>query len=455
MKIFGKDAEDLGSIHFIGMGGIGMSGLAECLFWEGFKVQGSDRADNANMKRLAEIGVTTFVGHKAEQVQGVALVIVSTAIGTDNAELQAAEEAGIQIIHRADILAEIMKNYRTIAVTGTHGKTSTTALIWAALKAAKVDCGIINGGVVNQIRTNAALPRTEHGWLVVEADESDNSFSKLTPTLAVVTNIEPEHMETYGGDESKLLDSFQKFMNKTLPDYGVVICGDDPHLQALKSTLNVPVKTYGVDAGADIQLSNIERLGWETGFTLSGFLDGEFKVNLPGEHYAYNAAPALAVVKMVQFDPERGAKGLIEFRGVGRRFSKVGEFCGATVVDDYAHHPTEIKATIAAANGLTNGKVVAVLQPHRYSRLKDLMDDFATSTTEAGATFVLPVYTAGEDPIDGVDSEHLVAKMDNTQLVEPQNLAEALKGCVEAGDVVLVMGAGSSTTFAKELASNE
>jgi UDP-N-acetylmuramate--alanine ligase len=445
VKLFGQTAETAGRIHFVGIGGIGMSGLAEVLHGAGFQVQGSDAATNSNVRRLQQLGVEVFTGHAAGQIQGAARVVVSSAIQPENPEVKAARAAEIPVIHRADMLAEIMKNYHTVAVAGTHGKTSTTGLVWAALRAAGVDAGVINGGFLHDLGTNAVLPTSAKGWLVVEADESDRSFTRLPCDVAVVLNVEAEHMENYAGGESELFKDFQKFMENSSSKYSNIVCAD-----TTPPMWHVGAFTYGEKTGVDMQVTHVRCAGWQTHFKVNGAED--VMVNLPGRHYAHNAAAALAVVQVLGGDVRKAAAGLADFGGVLRRFTRVGTFQGATVVDDYGHHPTEIRATIAAAKVLTNGRVVAVVQPHRYSRLGALMEDFATCTAAADSTLVLPVYGAGEAPVNGVNSEVLAGKIPGAQLVANEDaLRQALAGLTQADDLVLCLGAGDITAMAKRL----
>ncbi|MDD9911967.1 MAG: UDP-N-acetylmuramate--L-alanine ligase [Alphaproteobacteria bacterium] len=446
MKIFSQKPEEIKKLHFIGAGGIGMSGLMECLHQCGFSVQGSDASENGNVQRLRNLGITVFIEHKAEQAEGASHVVVSSAIQQDNEELIASKKIGATIVHRADVLAEIMKNYNSVAVAGTHGKTSTTALTWAAFKAAGIDTGIINGGVLQDLQTNVQLPKTTAGWLIVEADESDRSFLKLPHQFAIVLNMEPEHMENYNHDETLLHKDFEAFMAASQsPDKNIL------HTSLPSQWLKQGV-TYGSEENADYHTQNIQRDGWQTHFSVNGELNAT--VNLPGAHYAENATAALAAVQAVGGDVEKAANGLASFAGVARRFTKVGTFKEAVVVDDYGHHPTEIQATLAAARGLTEGQLIAVVQPHRYSRLKDLMDAFAKSTEEADKVFILPVHAAGEKPIDGVSSEALVQKTQNALLVQDETaLTNALENIASKGDTILMMGAGSITGMATRLGS--
>ncbi|TKW60651.1 MAG: UDP-N-acetylmuramate--L-alanine ligase [Blastochloris viridis] len=469
MKIFGQDVKGLG-IHFVGVGGIGMSGLAEVLATQGATVSGSDGGSKGDFERLEKAGVKVFRGHKAEQVPGDAIVVLSTAIPADNPERVAAKEQGLQTVHRADVLAEIMKNYQTVAVSGTHGKTSTTALVYTALKAADVDAGIINGGVLNALGTNALLPKKTSGWLVVEADESDASFLKLKPTVAVITNIEPEHMDTYGTEE-KLVQAFVDFANSAEM---AVICGDDTNAMIVEARTDTDVITYGMEDGADVYTDSYSvtraggtlpngGMGMAFDVSLRGGIIEDVVVALPGAHYVLNSLAALAVASIAKADVVKAAEGLARFEGVGRRFTKVGEWHGADVIDDYGHHPTEIMATLGAAKQAYDGKIVAVIQPHRYTRLRDLMDEFAGCAKLADVAVLLPVYSAGEEPIAGVSHEVLGQKMDEAGLPEDVHVVADEHGLqkvlhhlhVGKGDVIVCLGAGTITDFAKHLAAHD
>lgn len=454
MQLWKESAESFGPIHFIGLGGIGMSGLAEVLADQGVAVQGSDLSDNASLKRLADKGVAVFHDHAAKNIGDAKLVVVSTAIKPDNPELQAAETQGIKVIHRAELLAAIAANYKTVVVTGTHGKTSTTALIYAALQAAGEDVGIINGGVLNSLGTNAKLGSSK--WLVLEADESDASFLKLAPTIAVVTNIEPEHMETYGSEE-KLYQAFQEFIELVPEDGGcAVICADDERLNLLGSLVARDVLTYGLEEGADVYAKMYcpSQLGMAFDAVLRGGTLEDCQVAMPGNHFVQNALAALTVAQVLSLDIRKAAEGLKRYQGVGRRFSLVGQYLGADVIDDYAHHPTEIAATLEAAKRkYADQQVIAVVQPHRYSRLRDHMADFAKCTKVADHVVLLPVHAAGEDPIPGVDHMQLAHQMEGDIRVLEDNdgLADTLNGLVEPGDCILCMGAGSISGLAKKL----
>lgn len=467
-RLFGTFGKQDGVIHFIGVGGIGMSGLAEVLARSGFSVQGSDLSQAYTEDKLIEAGVTLYRGHAAENVgPDVRIVVLSTAVKDGNVELAEARRRGLKIIHRADVLAEIMSHYQTVAVSGTHGKTSTTALIFSALRAAGLDVGIINGGVLNDLRTNALLPLKSDGWIVVEADESDASFLKLKPTVAVVTNIEPEHMDTYGSEE-KLVQAFVDFIASADE---AVVCADDPNtLVAMAQADDKDVVTYGLADDADVYASSYAPQRGADGqgqmafdAVLRGAVLEDVVVNLPGVHYVLNSLAALAVVQLLKLDVTKAVEGLETFAGVGRRFSRVGRLDGradgALVVDDYGHHPTEIAVTLEAAKGMVAGKVVAVIQPHRYTRLRDLMGDFATCARVADACVLLPVYAAGEDPIPEVSHEALADRMNLVEsgpeavvVDDEAGLRAALSGMhLGAGDAVICLGAGSISGMAKHL----
>lgn len=465
MKIFDKHVKEL-VIHFVGVGGIGMSGLAEVLASAGATVSGSDGGSKGDFERLERAGIRIFKGHAAENVPDNAIVAVSTAIPASNPELVEATEAGLHVVHRADVLAEIMKNYQTVAVSGTHGKTSTTALVYTALKAGGIRVGVINGGILNALGTNAVLPPALGEWLVVEADESDASFLKLKPTVAVITNVEPEHMDTYG-TEDKLVQAFVDFADSA---EAAVICTDDPNGLIISAQTKSDVFSYGMEEGADAYTGSFSPtkaggtlpnggMGMAFDANVRGGVIEDVVVALPGTHYVLNSLAALAVASIVNADMVKAAEGLAQFKGVGRRFTKVGEWHGADIIDDYGHHPTEIAATLEAAKLAYGGKVIAVIQPHRYTRLRDLMDEFATSAKIADAAVILPVYSAGEPPIEGVTHEELGRRMEETGLPEDIHVVNDESGLMKVlhhlhvghGDVVVCLGAGTITDYAKHL----
>lgn len=462
MKVFGSDVKGQG-FHFIGVGGIGMSGLAQILAQKGARVSGSDAGSKGDFGMLERAGVVVFKGHAAGQVPAGSVVVVSTAVPQDNVELVRAKELGLKVVHRADVLAEIMQNYSTVAVSGTHGKTSTTALIYTALKAAGVDVGVVNGGILNVLGSNVALPKSGKGWLVVEADESDASFLKLKPDVVVITNIEPEHMDTYGTEE-KLVEAFVKFADRAAE---VVLCADDPNTMIVAARTEADVQTYalGDEAGADVYASDYVPQGGGMAFDahVRGGVLEDVVVALPGVHYVLNSLAALTVASVVKADVVKAAEGLAGFKGVGRRFTKVGTFHGADVIDDYGHHPTEIATTLEAAKGVYgDGRVVAVIQPHRYTRLRDLMEEFAGCAKVADACILMPVYSAGEAAIGGVSHEVLGEKMQALGLPEEVRVVADEMGLMKAlhhlevgkGDAIVCLGAGTITDFAQRLAAH-
>jgi UDP-N-acetylmuramate--alanine ligase len=425
-----------------------MVGLAEVLRHWGVEVQGSD-LDPDYARRLE--GVKVFDGHDAANIDGAKLVVVSSAIGEANPELAAAKAAGIPVMHRAELLAEVMDQYQSIAVSGTHGKTSTVAMAYAALKAAGLKVGVIAGGILNDLGGPVAMPPRAGDWLVVEADESDASFLKLPAKVAVVTNIEPEHMDAYGS-EAKLVEAFVEFMDKA---EAAVVCGDDPNAMLASARTGADVVTYGLEDVNDVYASMYAPQGRGMAFdaVIRGGTLEDVVVSMPGAHYVRNALAVLALASVLKLDVAFAAEGLAQYKGVGRRFSVVGKLAGgAEVVDDYAHHPTEIAATLEAAKTLYKGRVVAVIEPHRTSRVRDLMADFSTCARVADAVLVLPLFAAGEAPLEGVDAKALAEKM-GARTVEEGELADVLDGLdLGDGDAVVVMGAGRSSKVAKALA---
>ncbi|PIZ31021.1 MAG: UDP-N-acetylmuramate--L-alanine ligase [Alphaproteobacteria bacterium CG_4_10_14_0_8_um_filter_53_9] len=456
MKLFGMDVKKLGTIHFVGIGGIGMSGLALFIAECGGQVSGSDTMlDYA--ARIKDFGGTLYDSYDAYHVQNASLVVVGTAIKDTNPELMAAREARITVVHRADVLAEIMKNYATIAVAGTHGKTSTTAMVYSALHAAGVPVGVINGGVLQELGSHIKVPpsadKGQEQWLVVEADESDASFLKLKPTVAIVTNIEEEHMDTYGSEE-KLLEAFVDFVNSADE---AILCGDDPNCTLVESRAEHDVITYGFEDFNDVYAGAYTPQGRGMAFdaTLRGGVLPDVVVAMPGAHMVMNALAALATAQLLMADLRQAADGLENFKGVARRFCKVGTFDGADVIDDYGHHPTEIAVTLDGAKKVYPGKVVAVIQPHRYTRLRDLMEDFATSASVADACILMPVHAAGETPIEGVSSDVLAERMMMPKpllVADESELEDALDSMgLTKGDAIVCLGAGTISKIAKGL----
>lgn len=460
MKALGTD---IGTIHFVGIGGIGMSGIAEVMHQLGYKVQGSDIAESYVVEKLRKGGIPVTVGHSADNLGDCAVVVISSAVKRDNPEVEAAAEQRIPIVKRAEMLAELMRMQKTIAVAGTHGKTTTTSMVAAMLDAGGMDPTVINGGIINRYGSNARLGKSE--WMVVEADESDGSFLRLDGTIAVVTNIDPEHLEHWGSfDEVKR--AFCEFI-ENVPFYGLaVLCVDHPEVQGILGRVqDRRIVTYGFSALADLRAENVEPQGMGSRFDAVIFeRDGERRtiagihVPMPGRHNVQNALAAVAVALELGLSDETIASGFERFDGVKRRFTKVGEVDGAMVIDDYAHHPVEIRAVLAAARESTSGRVIAVMQPHRYSRLQSLMDDFQSAFNDADIVFIAPVYAAGEEPIEGVTSEALAdgLRAHGHRMVKTveneHDLAGALRDIAAEGDTLICMGAGDITKWAAGLA---
>jgi UDP-N-acetylmuramate--alanine ligase len=460
---------DIGIIHFVGIGGIGMSGIAEVMHNLGYRVQGSDIAEGASVERLRARGITVHIGHRAENVEGVAVVVTSTAVRRTNPEVAAALEARIPVVRRAEMLAELMRLKSTVAVAGTHGKTTTTSMIATLLDAGGIDPTVINGGIIEQYGSNARLGDSD--WMVVEADESDGSFLRLDGTIAVVTNIDPEHLDHYGDFEG-VKRAFVEFIHN-VPFYGAaVLCIDHPVVQAVIGAVrDRKVVTYGFSLQADICGVNIASEDGGNRFDVivrqRGLEDRRIEgvhLPMPGRHNVQNALAAIAVAIEMGCSDEVIRTGFARFGGVRRRFTKVGTVAlpegAVTVIDDYAHHPVEIRAVLAAAREAVaaGGRVIAVAQPHRYSRLGDLMDEFQSCFDQADIAYVAPVYPAGEEPIPGVDHTALVAGMKARghraarEIAGAEALAEILAGEVAAGDMVVCLGAGDITKWAAGLA---
>ena len=454
---------DLGIIHFTGIGGIGMSGIAEILHNLGYQVQGSDLAENANVQRLRSLGIAVMVGQRAENVENAQVVVVSSAIKPDNPEVVRARERFLPVVRRAEMLAELMRLKWSIAVGGTHGKTTTTSLVATILDGAKLDPTVINGGIINAYGTNARLGAGD--WMVVEADESDGTFVKLPATIAVVTNIDPEHLDFYGSVEA-LHDAFESFI-ENIPFYGfAVLCLDHPVVQSMIGRVeDRRIVTYGFSPQADLRAENVVTGGSDTTFDVvqaERQHDGEHRIDgltLPmlGHHNVQNALAAIAVGRELGFSDETVRKGIGDFSGVKRRFTKTGEAGGITVIDDYGHHPVEIAAVLKAARQGTDGKVIAVVQPHRYTRLSNLFEDFCTCFNDADQVIVAEVYAAGESPIEGASRDDLVAGLRDrghrhvTPLPEPEALAALVLEQAAPGDLVVCLGAGNITAWAHAL----
>ena len=454
---------NLGTIHFVGVGGIGMSGIAEVLANLGYQVQGSDVADNANVQRLRKMGVEIFVGHKAENLGDAQVVVISSAIKSGNPEVDAARQRFIPIVRRAEMLGELMRLKWSIAVGGTHGKTTTTSMVATLLDGAGLDPTVINGGIINAYGTNARLG--DGDWMVVEADESDGSFVKLPATIAVVTNIDPEHMDFYGSEEA-LHQAFEAFV-ENIPFYGfAVLCIDHPAVQTLIGRIeDRRIITYGISPQADYRAEDIrvEDGGLAFGIVVtdrSGNTETRLAdMHLPmlGQHNAMNALAAVTVALEMGLEEDSVRKALAGFGGVKRRFTRTGEAGGITVIDDYGHHPVEIAAVLAAARQAAEGKVIAVVQPHRYTRLSDLFEQFCTCFNDADAVIVADVYAAGEQPIEGADRDGLVEGLrarghrQSMGLDSPEALPGLILDLAAPGDMVVCLGAGNITAWANAL----
>ncbi|MDQ4421325.1 UDP-N-acetylmuramate--L-alanine ligase [Sphingobium sp. DEHP117] len=462
-------ATDIGTIHFIGIGGIGMSGIAEVMHNLGYSVQGSDVAEGYVIEGLRKKGIKVMIGHKAENLGDAAVVVTSTAIKRGNPEVELALEKRVPVIRRAEMLAELMRLKSTVAVAGTHGKTTTTSMIAALLDAGGVDPTVINGGIINAYGSNARLGSSE--WMVVEADESDGSFLRLDGTIAVVTNIDPEHLDHYG-DFEKVKDAFVEFV-ENVPFYGAaMLCLDHPEVQAiLPRVQDRRIVTYGFSAQADIRGEHVQPIPGGNRFDVQvRARDGSVRriegieLPMPGRHNVLNAMAAIGVALHMGISDETIRTGFAKFGGVKRRFTKVGEIAVAgggmaTVIDDYGHHPVEIKAVLAAAREGAKGRVIAVVQPHRFTRLRDLMDEFQQAFNDADVVYAAPVYAAGEQPIEGVDSAALVAGLKRrghraaAEIAGADALAQVIAGDCQADDMIVCLGAGDITKWAAGLAA--
>jgi UDP-N-acetylmuramate--alanine ligase len=458
-----KLPRDIGPVHFVGIGGIGMSGIAEVLANLGYTVTGSDVADSANVKRLREKGIKVAIGHKAENLEHADVVVVSSAIKPDNAELIAARAQRLPVVRRAEMLAELMRLKSCVAIGGTHGKTTTTSMVATLLDAAGFDPTVINGGIINAYGTNARLGAGD--WMVVEADESDGTFLKLPADIAIVTNVDAEHLDHFGTFQA-VQDAFVDFVGN-VPFYGfAVMCTDHPIVQRLVGRItDRRIVTYGENAQADVRMVDLDNTGGKQRFTVL-FRDRDGKevhsikdlvVPMPGRHNALNATSAVAVAHELGIADNKIRTALAAFGGVKRRFTRVGEWNGATIIDDYGHHPVEIAAVLKAARESTKGQVIAVVQPHRYTRLKTLFEPFSTCFNDADAVIVANVYPAGEAPIEGADRDHLVQAMrarGHRQVIPldgSEKLAGIVKGLAKPGDYVVLLGAGNITHWAYAL----
>jgi UDP-N-acetylmuramate--alanine ligase len=459
-----KLPRQLGPIHFVGIGGIGMSGIAEVLVNLGYTVQGSDLAENANVKRLRDKGVKVAIGHAEANLGSAEVMVVSSAVKRDNPELVAARAKRVPVVRRAEMLAELMRLKSCIAIAGTHGKTTTTSIVASLLDAAAFDPTVINGGIINAYGTNARLGGGQ--WMVVEADESDGTFLKLPADIAVVTNVDPEHLDHFGSFEA-VKDAFRDFV-ENVPFYGfAVMCIDHPTVQELVGRIeDRRVVTYGENPQADVRIFDITANGMQTRFSVqirdrSGAVVKtleDLAMPVPGRHNALNATAAVAVAHELGIPGETIRSALASFGGVKRRFTRTGEWNGVTVIDDYGHHPVEIAAVLKAArSAAANGQVVAVVQPHRYTRLQSLFEQFCTCFNDADTVIVAPVYAAGEAPIEGVDRDALVAGLQARghrrvlPLEGAPQLSGLVAGLVKPGDYVICLGAGSISQWAYAL----
>jgi UDP-N-acetylmuramate--alanine ligase len=453
---------EIGPVHFIGIGGIGMSGIAEIMMRTGYTVQGSDAKASANTERLEKLGAKIFIGHDPANVEGAYAIVYSTAVKPDNPEMVAGRERGLPLVRRAEMLVEIMRLQFSVAVGGTHGKTTTTSMIATLLDAGGLDPTVVNGGIINAYGTNAKVG--EGSWIVVEADESDGTFLKLKSTVAVVTNIDPEHLDHYG-DFDAVRKAFADFV-QNIPFYGfAAICIDHPEVQAMAARVeNRRLVTYGVSPQAEVRATRIEmgpdgarfdvlirpRAGEQVRYD-------DLHMPMAGHHNVMNALAAIAVARELGMDEAGIRKGLASFEGVKRRFTTTGVANGVRVVDDYGHHPVEIGAVLKAARAVTGGKVIAVVQPHRYTRLRDLFNDFCSCFNDADTVVVADVYAAGEQPIEGASKEGLVEGLRRyghrrvMPLENPRALAGLIKGEAASGDLVVLLGAGDITTWAYAL----
>ena len=454
---------EIGLLHFVGIGGIGMSGIAEILHNLGYQVQGSDLADNYNVKRLRDAGMHVAIGHVAENLGEAAVIVVSSAVKADNPEVVAARARQLPIVRRAEMLGELMRLKWSVAVGGTHGKTTTTSLVAALLDAAGFDPTVINGGIINNYGTNARLGAGD--WMVVEADESDGTFTKLPATIAIVTNMDAEHLDFYGSVEA-MNRAFEQFV-ENIPFYGfAVLCLDHPVVQAMIGRIDDRrIVTYGLSPQADVRALDIaidpsgasyDVVISARGTTSERLIRG-LRLPMMGEHNVQNSLAAIAVAHEMGADDDTIRKALAGFGGVKRRFTRTGEVDGIIVIDDYGHHPVEIAAVLRAARAATRGKVIAVVQPHRYTRLAQLFEEFCTCSNDADRVIVADVYAAGEAPIEGVNRDRLVEGLIGhghrhvLALPGPADLAAMVDSLAAPGDLVVCLGAGNITQWAQAL----
>ena len=452
---------DIGAIHFVGIGGIGMSGIAEILLEQGYIVQGSDLKSSKITERLKKLGAVIYVGQAIENLDGAEVVVVSTAIKVGNLELDEARRRGLPVVRRAEMLAELMRLKSNVAVAGTHGKTTTTTMVSTLLYAGGFDPTVINGGIIHAFGSNARAGKGE--WMVVEADESDGTFNRLPATIAIITNIDPEHMEHWG-DFNNLRQGFFEFVHN-IPFYGLAICNTDhDEVQSLVGRItDRRVMTYGFNAQADVRAVNLNYTEGVSHFDIAlwdGGIIANCSLPMPGEHNISNAIAAVAVALHLGMSNEAIRIGLQDFKGVNRRFTKVAEINGITIIDDYAHHPVEILATLKAARQSHAGRIVAIHQPHRYSRLDNLFEEFCTCFHNADVVGITDVFAAGETPIKGADREDLVSGLvrhGHRHTVSVRNekaLAEFFSSECLPGDMLIFLGAGSISTWVHKLVSD-
>lgn len=454
---------NIGTLHFVGIGGIGMSGIAEVMHNFGYKIQGSDISENANVERLRNLGIKVFVGQKAENLEGAWGIVISTAIKADNAEVIAARALKMPLIRRSEMLAELMRLKWCVSVAGTHGKTTTTTMVSAVLDEADYDPTVINGGIINAYGTNARLG--EGDWMVVEADESDGTFIKIPSTVAVVTNIDPEHLDFYG-DFENAKEAFRTFV-ENVPFYGfTAMCIDHPEVQALIGKIvDRRIVTYGFSPQAEVRGTNVSFNEGSAHFDveISTRQDDDVIVlenitmPMPGRHNISNALAAIAVAHELGISDDVIRKTFLKFSGVKRRFTLVDKIDGITIVDDYAHHPVEISSVLSAAREAYAGKVIAVMQPHRYTRLESLFDEFCSCFNDADTVIVAPVFEAGEKPIKGADQDALIAGLQSSghrgvvKVNGPEELPRTISDIAGKNDLVIYLGAGSVSQWAYAL----
>ncbi|MFT5868971.1 MAG: UDP-N-acetylmuramate--alanine ligase [Paracoccaceae bacterium] len=459
MSVATKLPIQLGMIHFVGIGGIGMSGIAEVLLNHGYQVQGSDLKTSKITDRLANLGAEIFVGQRAENLTNAEVVVISSAIKPGNAELDAARAAGLPVVRRAEMLAELMRLKSNIAVAGTHGKTTTTTMVATLLDAGGLDPTVINGGIIHAYGSNARMGQGE--WMVVEADESDGTFNRLPATIAIVTNIDPEHMEHWG-DFDTLRQGFLDFVSN-IPFYGLAVCcTDHPEVQALVGKItDRRVITFGFNAQADVRAVNLRYKAGIAYFDIALQAEGKIiegcSLPMPGDHNVSNALSAVAVARHLGMKAAQIREALANFKGVNRRFTKVGEVGGVTIIDDYGHHPVEIAAVLKAARQSTEGRVIAVHQPHRYSRLHTLFEDFCGCFNDADVVAIAEVFSAGEDPIEGASRDDLVEGLIRhghrhaNAIQTEDDLERLVREQAGPGDMVVCLGAGTISTWANGL----